>query len=133
MGTRAAYLARSHGETAMLLTVRDAAKLLNTAESQIYRWVDDGHIPFQKVNDQIRFHRAELLEWATARRLPISVGMFRDEAGDDEPLLDFAHALEAGGIHDHVEGSDRPSVLPAGLHSMPLPDRVERDFLLEVL
>lgn len=117
----------------MLLTVRDAAKLLRTPESQIYRWVDDGDIPFQKVSDQIRFHRAELLEWATARRLPISVDMFRDEAGDDEVLLDFARALEAGGIHDHVEGTDRASVLQAVLSRMPLPDDVDRDFLLDVL
>jgi excisionase family DNA binding protein len=64
---------RPPGEYPGLLTVRDAAKLLRTPEKQIYRWIDDGEIPFHKVNEQIRFHRAELLEWATARRLPISV------------------------------------------------------------
>jgi nitrogen PTS system EIIA component len=94
----------------MLLTVRDAAKLLGIAESRIYRWVDDGDIPFLRVNDQIRFHRAELLEWATARRLPVSVEMFHDEDVTDQALPDFARALEAGGIHYHVEGTDRASV-----------------------
>ena len=67
-----------------MLTVRDAAKLLLTAEGQIYRWIDDGDIPFQKVNEQIRFHRAELLEWATARRLPVSVEMFDEGDGDGD-------------------------------------------------
>lgn len=118
----------------MLLTVRDAAKLLNTAESQIYRWVDDGRIPFQRVNDQIRFHRAELLEWATARRLPVSVEMFHDEESDGgQALPDFATALEAGGVHYDVEGKDRESVLKAVLGRMPLSDDVDRDFLLDVL
>ena len=42
----------------MLLTVREAAKLLSTPEKKIYRWVDDGEMPFHRVNDQIRFHRA---------------------------------------------------------------------------
>ncbi|MGZ6096507.1 MAG: helix-turn-helix domain-containing protein, partial [Polyangiales bacterium] len=77
----------------MLLTVRDAAKLLRTAESQIYRWVDDGDIPFQRVNEQIRFHRAELLEWATARRLPVSVEMFDDGDTDGHGLPSLAAAL----------------------------------------
>lgn len=118
----------------MLLTVRDAAKLLNTAESKIYRWVDDGHIPFQRVNDQIRFHRAELLEWATARRMPISVEMFHDEDDNGgQRLPDFAQALEAGGIHYNVEGKDRESVLKAVLGRIPLPEDVDREFLLDVL
>ena len=117
----------------MLLTVRDAAKLLGTPESEIYRWVDDGRIPFQRVNDQIRFHRAELLEWATARRLPVSVEMFHDEGADGQRLPDFARALEAGGIHYDVEGEDRESVLRAVLGCAPLPDDADRDFLLDVL
>jgi PTS system nitrogen regulatory IIA component len=134
IGTGSAYPPASHDESAMLLTVRDAARLLNTAESQIYRWVDDGHIPFQRVNDQIRFHRAELLEWATGRRLPVSVEMFHDEESDGGQLLpDFAKALEAGGIHYDVAGTDRESVLRAVLGRMPLPDDVDRDFLLDVL
>jgi nitrogen PTS system EIIA component len=117
----------------MLLTVRDAAKLLGIAESRIYRWVDDGEIPFQKVSDQIRFNRAELLEWATARRLPVSVEMFHDEETDGQVLPDFARALEAGGIHYHVEGTDRVSVLKAVVGRMPLPNDLDRDFLLDVL
>jgi PTS system nitrogen regulatory IIA component len=117
----------------MLLTVRDAAKLLRLPENQIYRWVDDGDIPFQKVNDQIRFDRAELLEWATARRLPVSVEMFHDENHGGEALPDFAGALEAGGIHYLVEGTDRESVLRAVVTRMPLGDELDRDFLLEFL
>jgi PTS system nitrogen regulatory IIA component len=117
----------------MLLTVRDAARLLGTPEKQVYRWVDDGTIPFHKVNEQVRFHRAELLEWATARRLPVSIEMFHDEETSGHALPDFARALEAGGIHDHVEGTDRPSVLRAVVARMPLPSEFDRDFLLDVL
>jgi PTS system nitrogen regulatory IIA component len=116
----------------MLLTVRDAAKLLGAAEKQVYRWIDEGEIPFHKVNDQLRFHRAELLEWATARRVPISVEMFHDEGASGKVLLDFARALETGGIHFGVPGGDRLSVLRAVVERMPIKD-VDREFLLEVL
>jgi PTS system nitrogen regulatory IIA component len=117
----------------MLLTVRDAAKLLGTPEKQVYRWVDDGEIPFHNVSEQIRFHRAELLEWATARRLPISVEMFHDEEVYGKTLPNFADALEAGGIHYQVEGTDRESVLRAVVERMPLSSDLDRTLLLEVL
>jgi PTS system nitrogen regulatory IIA component len=117
----------------MLLTVRDAAKLLGKSEQQIYRWVDDGEIPFQKVSEQIRFHRAELLEWATARKLPVKVDIFHDKEMDAEAVPLLADALRAGGIHYQVEGTDREAVLRAVLARMPLREEADRDFLLDVL
>src|SRR5438128_3133503 len=96
-------------EVGMLLTVREAAKLLSTPEKKIYRWVDDGEMPFHRVNDQIRFHRAELLEWATAKKLPVSVEMFHDEDQDAEALSSLSRAIETGGVHYHVAGSDGQS------------------------
>jgi PTS system nitrogen regulatory IIA component len=114
----------------MLLTVREVAKLLATPEKKIYRWVDDGEIPFHKVNDQIRFHRAELLEWATAKKLPVSVEMFQDE---DEDRTSLSRSIELGGIHWNVAGSDGQSAMRAVVGLMPLPEDVDREFLLDVL
>jgi PTS system nitrogen regulatory IIA component len=117
----------------MLLTVRDAAKLLGTREKQIYRWVDDGEIPFQKVNDQFRFNRAELLEWATAKKLPVSVEMFHDEEQNAGALPTLSRAIEAGGVHYGVAGTDGPSAMRAVVGHMPLPPDVDPEFLLDVL
>ena len=49
----------------MQLTVRDVARLLNVSEKTIYRWIKEASIPAYRVNEQYRFNRAELLEWAT--------------------------------------------------------------------
>jgi len=117
----------------MLLTVRDAAKLLGTPEKKIYRWVDDGEIPFHKVNDQIRFHRAELLEWATAKKLPVSVEMFHDEDQDADALPSLPRAIEAGGVRYDVAGTDGQSAMRAVVGHVPLPPDVDREFLLDVL
>jgi PTS system nitrogen regulatory IIA component len=54
----------------MKLTVRDAAKLLQTSESVVQRWIRDESIPCHRVRDTYRFHRSELLEWATLARHP---------------------------------------------------------------
>jgi PTS system nitrogen regulatory IIA component len=111
------------------LTVREAARLLAVSESEIYRWVDDGDIPCHHVNHQPLFSRAELLEWATARRLPLSTELFED--GDVSSSL--ATALERGGVHDHVAGTDRSAVLRSIVARLPIADDGERDLVLSVM
>ena len=57
----------------MQLTVRDATRLLTVSEKTIYRWINQGSLPAYRVNEQYRFNRAELLEWATAHKINVSV------------------------------------------------------------
>jgi PTS system nitrogen regulatory IIA component len=116
----------------MKLTVREAAKLLSVAESEIYRWVDSGELPCSMMNHQPLFSRAELLEWATARRLPVSVKLFEDGDGGPAPIR-LTDALERGGVHPGIRGTDRQSVLRAIVAELPLGDDQDRDLLLEVL
>lgn len=117
----------------MELNVRDAARLLSTPEKQVYRWIDEGEIPFYKINEQPRFNRAELLEWATSRRLPVSVDVFlgNEEEGPARPGL--VEALKVGGVHANVPGTDRESVLRAVVDTLRLPATTDREFLVQVL
>jgi PTS system nitrogen regulatory IIA component len=111
------------------LTVREAAQLLSLSESDLYRWVDDGEIPFYMVNHQPLFSREELLEWATARHLPLSIELFADE-GHMVPLAD---ALARGGIHYDVAGHDRDSALRAVVRCLPVDDEGDRDMVLHIM
>jgi PTS system nitrogen regulatory IIA component len=116
----------------MKLNVRQTAKLLSVSESEIYRWVDSGELPCLFVKHQPLFGRAELLEWATARRLPVSLELF--ENGDEGPIrLRLAETLERGGVHHDVLGSDRASILRAIVQRLPLSDEGDRDLLLQIL
>jgi PTS system nitrogen regulatory IIA component len=117
----------------MQLTVRDAAHLLNVSEKTIYRWINQGDLPAYRVNEQYRFHRAELLEWATAKKINVSVDIFQEPESTSAPLPQLVAALEAGGIFYRVGGSDKESVLRAVVETMRLPDEVNRDFLFRVL
>ncbi len=53
----------------MQLGVRDVARILNVSEKSVYRWIRDGQLPAYKVNEQYRFNRAKLLEWANAHKI----------------------------------------------------------------
>ncbi len=117
----------------MKLLVKDAARLLSVSEKTIYRWIKQGSIPAYRLNEQYRFNRAELLEWATSRRIAISPEIFREEESETLSPADFTEALRAGGIHYRIGGNDKPTVLQHVVESMRLPAEVDRGFLYEVL
>jgi PTS system nitrogen regulatory IIA component len=117
----------------MPLTVRQAAALLRTSERQIYRWVDDGEIPFQRVRDQVRFNRTDLLDWATSRKLPVSLEAFDAGLDPEDRAPSLARALRAGGVHPGVEAPDREAALRAVVELTPMPESIDRELIEEVL
>ena len=82
----------------MQLTVRDAARIMNVSEKTIYRWINQGSLPAYRVNEQYRFNRAELLEWATSKKINVSVEIFQEPESTAAVLPGFVDALETGGI-----------------------------------
>jgi nitrogen PTS system EIIA component len=111
------------------LTVREAARLLAVAESELYHRVEEGEIPFITVDHHPLFNRAELLEWATVRRLPLSIELFAGE-GAQTRLVD---ALGRGGVHHEVGGFDLTSTLRAVVDCLPITDADERDAIAAIL
>jgi PTS system nitrogen regulatory IIA component len=117
----------------MQLSVQDAARLLNVSPKTIYRWIKQGSIPSYRINEQIRFNRAELLEWATSRRLQISPEIFLEGEPREGPLPSLMEALQAGGVAYRVGGEDKASVLKNVVDVLRLPEEVDREFLYRVL
>jgi len=113
----------------MQLSIKDVAKLLNVDDKTLYGWIKQGDIPVYRINEQCRFNKAEILEWATARQIP-HIAEDSEEAAEFSSL---AEALTTGGIVYGVEGGDKPTVLRNVVDAMPLSDAVDRDFLYDVL
>ncbi|MFO1476898.1 MAG: PTS sugar transporter subunit IIA [Verrucomicrobiota bacterium] len=117
----------------MKLTVKDVAELLNISEKTVYRWVDERKLPGYRLSGQYRFNRAELLDWATANRINVSPLIFEEPEASSGPLPELSSALESGGIHYRISGSDKTSALRSVVEVLRLPDQVDRGFLLQVL
>lgn len=117
----------------MQLSVRDAAGILNVSEKTIYRWIKQSVIPAYRINEQYRFNKTELLEWATSRRIQVSPTIFSEGESSATPLPSLTEALRAGGVAYRVEGKDQASVLRSIVDSLNLPEEVDREFLYKVL
>jgi len=115
----------------MKINVREAARMLAVSEKTVYRWIEHKKLPVHRINDQYRFNRAELLEWATSQRVPVSPEIFEEPEGEALPTL--AEALAAGGIVYRVGGSTRDEALRQVVSLMRLPEEVDRDYLYQML
>ena len=114
----------------MQLGVKDAARLLEVPEKTIYLWIEEGKLPANRVNDQYRFNRAELLEWATAQKVRVSPDIYREV---DEGLPMLWQALSAGGVHGVIGSKDKFEALKAMVGRMRLPEDADREALLEMI
>ena len=117
----------------MQLVVKDVARLFKVSEKTVYRWIDQGILPAYRINDQYRFNRAELLEWATSRRMNVSPDIFAEPESSATPLPSLVEALQAGGIFYRIGGTEKESVLRAVVETLRLPEEVDLGFLLRVL
>jgi PTS system nitrogen regulatory IIA component len=116
----------------MQLTVRDVGKLLNASEATVTRWIRQRGLPARHVAGQYRFHRAELLEWATANQIKVSPELFDHLETDEEPVPTLAEALEAGGIFYQLPDTNKERALRALVQVLPLPDGIDRELLLHL-
>jgi len=117
----------------MKLTIRDVAAMLNVSERTIYRWIDLEVIPAYRINEQWRFNRAELLAWATARRLNVSSELLQEPETLGSAAPSFTETLSAGGIFYRVAGDDKATALRAVVELSKLPDDVDRSWVFEML
>ena len=63
-----------------LLTVREAAALLNVKTGTLYAWATQGRVPVQHVNRCLRFPLRELEQWLRTQRRPAGCGAPPPEA-----------------------------------------------------
>jgi PTS system nitrogen regulatory IIA component len=116
----------------MQLRVRDVCQLLGVSESTLTRWIKQRGLPAQSVGGQYRFHRAELLEWATANQVDVSLEMFDHLQTEEEPVPSLAQALEVGGIFHQVPDTNKDRALRALVQLLPLPEGIDREVLLRL-
>ncbi len=116
----------------MQLGVREAAGIFEVSEKTICQWIKQRNLPTCQVNEQYRFNRAELLEWATERKIEVSAEFMNGREEGEEPPPRLDEALRLGNICHGVGGTDKATVLSAVVDIMRLP-QTDSALLCQVL
>lgn len=104
----------------MDLNLRAAARLLGLTEDEVFRLVEADQLPHRMVQDQPRFNRVDLLEYATRHQLRLATDLFEDERAGALALR-LSGLLEAGGIRRDVPGGTPAALLGALVRTLQLP------------
>ncbi len=118
----------------MQLTLQDLSKFLDVPEQTITRWINQRGLPAQHVGGQYRFNRSEVLEWAAANQIKVSVELFDRRETEDEPLPTLAEALEmpAGFLQTARGPSKKKARCGSLVDVLPLPDGIDRNQLFQL-
>lgn len=114
----------------MQLGIRDVAALFEVADKTVYRWVEEDGLPAHEVEGQHRFHRAEVLEWATTRDLSPSPELFSE---DGDSGCTIASALTRGGVFHEVPSATRTEAIASIVARLPGLQPSDRSLLSDVL
>ncbi len=115
----------------MQLSVQNVARFLDISEKNLYRMIDRGEIPAQKVFNQYRFNRTELLDWAMENHKALSPEFFKNE--EKFPDAALSSALKSGGIFYQLAGADKKTALRSLVAVLHLPPDADRELLLKML
>ncbi len=115
----------------MRVTVHEAAKLLNTSDDTIYRWIESGELPAYRINDQFRINRTELLEWATLQDKTVAAALFREAEGEAH-IPTVSEAMDNARIVHDLPGTARADVLRGIVEHLSLANE-EHTMLLHLL
>jgi PTS system nitrogen regulatory IIA component len=108
------------------------ARLFDVPQDTVNRWVEEENLPAELLDRDYRFHRAELLEWATLHKFRVSPEVFQELGAAGRETVSLAGALAYGGVAYQVPGHDPRGVLRSIVDALPLPEAFDRDVLLEL-
>ena len=115
----------------MHLKVSDAARLLEVDPDTVLRWIKEKALPVHRLRGQFHVNSVELQEWALANHVRMAPP--EEEDSQQEPTADLIGALSRGGVHAAVSGATRDQVLASVVRLPGIPDRIDRDTLLQLL
>jgi PTS system nitrogen regulatory IIA component len=117
----------------MKLTVQYIARVFAVSEKTVYRWINQGEIPAYKINDQYRFNRTEIIEWANNKRINFSHELIEEPESEGDAFDGLAASLMAGGIFYRLCGKSKEEVLNELVKIIRIPENVDSQFLYRVL
>lgn len=117
----------------MQLTLRQVAAYLGVPESTARRWVATRGLPAHRVSERLYCNPIEVWEWAVERGLTVSRNLLEQAQRAPEPVPSLSSLIGIGGVHREVPGASKGDVLRHVVAVLPLPDDVDREFLVSVI
>jgi PTS system nitrogen regulatory IIA component len=115
------------------MSLGEALEYLGVSERTARRWIKDRGLPVHRAGERLFVNPVELWEWAVEQKLQVSPRLLEQARRMPDPVGPISELLEQGGIHHDVPGDTPEQVLRAVVGRLPLPARIDREFLVTAL
>lgn len=117
----------------MELTINDIIKIFRIPEQTVNSWIKKKGMPCAKANEQYRFNYIALLDWALKKKIKLTPEILA--LGDREKRNSdvLYQAIKTGNIYYDIPGDNREEALKAIVDVLPLPSRLNKASLWQML
>lgn len=114
------------------IDIPEAAKSLGISEHALKRWIRQGSIPYQWIEEKIVFHKSRLQEWANTHNMTwTEAAPSKNIPSSDE--IQLSATIRRGGVYGGIAGADVKQVLESAANRIRLPDDIDRRQFLKRL
>jgi nitrogen PTS system EIIA component len=114
------------------IDIPEAAKSLGISEHALERWIRQGSIPYQWINEKIVFRKSRLKEWADSHNMAWMEAP-PPKAVSSPETVSLSGAICRGGVYPGVSGAGVADVLKSAANAIQLPEEIDRQQLLKRL
>ena len=117
----------------MELTINDIVKIFAVPEETVNNWIEKKEMPCIKANEQYRFNYIELLDWALVKKINLTPEALALGDRENHKSSIVYQAIKNGGIYFNVPGNSREEALKSIVDLLPLPAKLNRKSLWQML
>ena len=117
----------------MELTINDIIKIFAVPEKTVNGWIEKKKMPCIKANEQYRFNYIELLDWALEKKIKLTPEVLALGDRENYNTTSLYQAIKNGQIHYDLAGDNREEVLRAIVDVLPLPPKLNKKSLWQML
>lgn len=122
----------------MDLKIEDVAELLQVKQTTIRGLVDEGKIPFYRIDDQYRFSRMEIENWVLKSKpgssgFNVSAVEEDDQVGMGNKQFSLYRAIHRGGVLHKVAGDNKAAVIRNAMKTIAKDFGLDAEVLIDLL
>lgn len=117
----------------MELTINDIVKIFAVSEETVNNWIEKKDMPCIKANEQYRFNYIELLDWALEEKIQLTPEVLTLGEQENHEAGILYQAIKNGHIHYDIPGDNREEVLRSVVDVLPLPPKLNKKALWQML
>ena len=117
----------------MELTLNDIIRIFAVPEKTVNDWIEKKDLPCTRTNEQYRFNYIALLDWALAKKIKLTPEVLALGEREKHHSGVLYQAIKAGNIFYDVPGDDREEVLKSIVDVLPLPPKLNKESLWQML